>query len=103
MARARAARGRYGRNAVVQGAAAELFKTWAVLVRNAVRPLDATIVLCLHDELLVEAAAADADEVAAAVRACLDDAVARWTPPTPAVRFVAGVDVVRRWSDVPGH
>ncbi len=98
-----AARGRYGRNAVVQGAAAELFKTWTVLVRNAIRPLGATIVLCLHDELLVEAQATIGDEVAAVVRACLDDAVARWAPPTPAVRFVADVDVVRRWSDVPGH
>jgi DNA polymerase I len=28
-----AARGRYGRNAMVQGAAAEFFKTWAVIVR----------------------------------------------------------------------
>ena len=50
---ARAARGRYGRNAVIQGAAAELFKMWAVTVRARAAALDARIVLCLHDELLV--------------------------------------------------
>ncbi len=48
-----AARGRYGRNAMVQGAAAEFFKTWAAIVRARCAPIDAGIVLCLHDELLV--------------------------------------------------
>src|SRR6201996_4644255 len=50
---ARAARGRYGRNALIQGAAAELFKMWAVTVRARAAALDARIVLCLHDELLL--------------------------------------------------
>ena len=43
------------RNAMVQGAAAELFKVWAVTVRARCAPLGARIVLCLHDELLVHA------------------------------------------------
>ena len=47
------ARGRYARNAIIQGSAAELFKAWAATVRHAVRPLGGQIVLCLHDELLV--------------------------------------------------
>src|SRR6185369_3689220 len=38
---------------VSQGAAAELFKVWAVIVRARCAPLGARIVLCLHDELLV--------------------------------------------------
>ena len=46
--------GRFARNAVVQGAAAELFKAWAATVRAGLLGLDARIVLCLHDELLVE-------------------------------------------------
>ena len=50
---AEGARGRYARNAIIQGSAAELFKAWAATVRHAVRPLDGQIVLCLHDELLV--------------------------------------------------
>ena len=51
-----AARGRYGRNAVIQGAAAEFFKTWAALVRARGSALGAHIVLCLHDELVVHVA-----------------------------------------------
>ncbi len=50
--RADGARGRYARNAIIQGSAAELFKAWAATVRHAVRPLRGQIVLCLHDELL---------------------------------------------------
>ena len=50
-----AAYGRYARNAMIQGAAAELFKMWAVTVRARCGHLGARIVLCLHDELLVHA------------------------------------------------
>ncbi|MFO7280990.1 MAG: DNA polymerase [Thermoanaerobacterales bacterium] len=96
-----AARGRYGRNALVQGAAAELFKMWAVTVRARAAPLGARIVLCLHDELLVHAPADQGDEVARVVAACLDEAAGRWAPGTD-VRFVVDVQVVRRWSDVRG-
>ena len=72
-----AARGRYGRNAMVQGAAAELFKVWAVTVRARARgDLDARIVLCLHDELLVHAPEVDGVAVAALVDDCLREAVA---------------------------
>ncbi|MHB1597990.1 MAG: DNA polymerase [Acidimicrobiales bacterium] len=93
-----AARGRYGRNAVVQGAAAELFKIWAVTVRARCASLGAQIVLCLHDELLVHVPTESGDAVARLVSECLDDAVARWAPGTP-VRFVAEVGVIARWSD----
>src|SRR6202012_5986467 len=43
-----AGRGRYGRNALIQGAAAELFKMWAVTVRARGEALGARVVLCLH-------------------------------------------------------
>ncbi len=94
-----AARGRYARNAVVQGAAAELFKVWALTVRARVADLDARIVLCLHDELLVHSPEQHADEVAERVRAALDEAAARWRSAS-GVRFVADLSVVARWSDV---
>jgi DNA polymerase-1 len=98
-ARARAAaRGRYGRNAVVQGAAAELFKVWAVLVRARIAPLDAEIVLCLHDELLVHTPVARGPAVAALVGGLLDDAARRWAPGHQ-VRFVADIRILDRWSD----
>lgn len=94
-----AARGRYARNAVIQGAAAELFKLWAVTVRARLGDRGARIVLCLHDELLVHAPAARSDEIAGVVRDALDEA-AHWWQPDGIVRYVAEIDVVRRWSDV---
>lgn len=94
-------RGRFTRNAVVQGAAAEFFKAWALTVRAAVAPLGAQIVLCLHDELLVHAPAARAQETAAAVDAALQDAARRWSGGAP-VRFVADTGIFGRWSEAKG-
>jgi DNA polymerase I len=93
-----AARGRYGRNAVIQGAAAELFKTWAVTVRARAQSLGAGIVLCLHDELLVQVPAEHAQRAAHLVKDCLDEAAHRWAPRT-SVRFVVDISVIERWSD----
>lgn len=93
-----AARGRYGRNAVIQGAAAELFKMWAVTVRSRTRMLGAEIVLCLHDELLVHAPVDVAREVATLVDASLQEAVRRWAP-DDSVRFLADTSIIARWSD----
>lgn len=95
-----AARGRYGRNAIVQGAAAEFFKTWAVLVRARGAALGARLVLCLHDELVVHTPVAHAVATSRLVDACLQEAAVRWAPPTDApVRFVADTSVIERWSD----
>lgn len=96
-----AARGRFARNAIIQGAAAELFKAWAATLRAGIRHLDAAIVLCLHDELLVHTSRADAQEVAAAVETALADASRRWAGGAP-VRFVADTSVVQRWSEAKG-
>jgi DNA polymerase-1 len=93
-----AARGRYGRNALVQGAAAELFKVWAVTVRARGADLDARIVLCLHDELLVHVPIEQSDAVARLLDDCLQEAVRRWAP-DDSVRFVADIGVIERWSD----
>ncbi|HEY4462491.1 MAG TPA: DNA polymerase [Streptosporangiaceae bacterium] len=93
-----AARGRYGRNALIQGAAAELFKMWAVTVRARGQRLDARIVLCLHDELLVHAPARHAEAVAGLVDDCLAETARRWAPGGP-VRFTTDTSIVQRWSD----
>ncbi|MFV0307271.1 MAG: DNA polymerase [Desertimonas sp.] len=97
--RARAGRGRFVRNAMVQGAAAELFKAWAATVRARLWSSGAAIVLCLHDELLVHTPAADAADVAAVVDDALAEAVARWLPVGTDVRFVTETSIVSRWSD----
>ncbi len=95
---AAASRGRYARNAVIQGAAAEFFKVWAILVRQRVRPLGATVVLCLHDELLVHTPVAHAEQTVQIVRQAIDEAAHFWSPSAD-VRFVADVSVINRWSE----
>lgn len=98
-----AARGRFGRNAMVQGAAAELFKTWAGTVRAELRRTDnGSIALCLHDELLVHAPSHSAEETARLVDDALGAAAQRWCRRAAievAVTFVADTSVIRRWSD----
>jgi DNA polymerase I len=93
-----AAYGRYARNAMVQGAAAELFKMWAVTVRARCAHLGARIVLCLHDELLVHCPAQAGKAVARLVEDCLHEAAERWAPGS-GVRFVSDTTIVRSWSD----
>jgi DNA polymerase-1 len=93
---AAAARGRFARNAVIQGAAAEVFKAWAVTVRAGLRGWDARIVLCLHDELLVQV---PVDRGAAAARfleVSLQDTTRAWFGSE--VRFVADICVIEDWS-----
>jgi len=96
---AAAGRGRYARNAMVQGAAAELFKVWAVTVRTRVASLGARIVLCLHDELLVHVPAPQAEATVQLLHDCLAEAALRWQPPGAHVRFVADISTVRSWAD----
>ena len=93
-----AAYGRYARNAMIQGAAAELFKMWAVIVRARGRDHGARIVLCLHDELLVHCPLEQAAAVATLVDECLREAVQRWAPGC-GVRFISDTTIVRSWSD----
>ena len=94
-----AGRGRYARNAMVQGAAAELFKVWAVTVRARAADLGARIVLCLHDELLVHVPIPNADATVQLLHDGLAEAAFRWQPPAAGVRFVADISVVRSWAD----
>jgi DNA polymerase I len=93
-----AARGRYGRNALIQGAAAELFKMWAVTARARGLPIGARIVLCLHDELLVHVPEDNADATVKLVGDCLAETAKRWAPGGD-VAFVADISVVRSWAD----
>ncbi|MGA8046397.1 MAG: DNA polymerase [Dermatophilaceae bacterium] len=96
-----AGRGRFARNAVIQGSAAELFKAWAATIRATTRELEAEIVLCLHDEVLVHVPTDAAPECAALVERALTDAARRWLG-SQDVRFVADVSVIERWSEAKG-
>jgi DNA polymerase-1 len=92
--------GRFARNAVVQGAAAELFKVWAAAVRSGL-PDGGQVVLCLHDELLLHVPEPAAERAVALLHAALAEAAHRWGAGT-GVRFVADVAVSRRWSGAQG-
>jgi DNA polymerase-1 len=98
---AAASRGRYARNAVIQGAAAELFKAWAATVRAGLAALDGQIVLCLHDELLLQVPDAAVDDAAALLRSSLA-ATARWWAAGSEVRFVAEVSSGASWAEAHG-
>ena len=93
-----AAQGRYARNAMVQGAAAEFFKVWAVMVRLRATELGARIVLCLHDELLVHVPQDRSAGTADLVADCLAESARQWAP-DDSVRFIAEVSRIHRWSD----
>lgn len=93
-----AARGRFARNAVVQGSAAELFKAWAATVRLRLARDGGEVVLCLHDELLLQVPRGRAQDAVRHVEEALTETAHRWCRAEP-VRFVAEVAVVGRWAD----
>jgi len=93
-----AARGRFARNAIIQGAAAELFKAWVATVRAGTAALGAEIVLCLHDELLLHVPEEHAAEAAEQVDRSLGAAAHWWSGGAP-VRFVSDTSVIHRWSE----
>ncbi|MCQ0024446.1 bifunctional 3'-5' exonuclease/DNA polymerase [Streptomyces somaliensis DSM 40738] len=92
------ARGRFTRNFVVQGSAAE----WALLMlaalRRATADMRAELVFFQHDEVIVHCPAQEAEAVAAAVRASGDLAGRIAFGDTP-VRFPFTTAVVERYSD----
>jgi len=55
---------RLGKNAPIQGSSADIIKRALALLYDALKPIDAKIVNCVHDEIVVEAAEAQADEAA---------------------------------------
>ncbi|HJQ23162.1 MAG TPA: DNA polymerase [Blastocatellia bacterium] len=59
-----AANQRLGKNAPIQGSSADIIKRALALIYDALHPFDARIVNCIHDEIVIEAAEAQAAEVA---------------------------------------
>jgi DNA polymerase-1 len=96
--RVAAARGRFARNATIQGAAAEFFKVWAIIVRTRGRELGARVALCLHDELLVHVPDDQADATVRMLHDALDEAAFRWSPHR-GVRYLAEASIITRWSE----
>jgi DNA polymerase-1 len=92
------ARGRFTRNFVVQGSAAD----WALLMMAALRQsiagLQAELVFFQHDEVIVHCPAAEADQVAAAIQAAGDLAGRITFGPTP-TRFPFTTAIVQSYAD----
>jgi DNA polymerase-1 len=59
-----AATQRLGKNAPIQGSSADIIKRALALLYDALKPLDARIVNCVHDEIVVEVAQAQASQCA---------------------------------------
>jgi len=63
--------------------------------------LGASIVLCLHDELLLHVPEENGQAAADLLHHCLDEAATRWQRGR-GVRFVADVSVLRNWAEAKG-
>lgn len=99
----RAARehGRFTRNFVVQGTAAEWALCWLASLRRRLRGIGdgrAHLAYFLHDEVVVHTPAADADEAADAVRAAADEAGRLLFGDYP-VEFALDLSVVESYAD----
>lgn len=96
-ARARA-RGRFARNFVVQGSAAD----WALLLlaalRRALREYEAELVFFVHDEVVVHAPAQEADSIPALIAAAAEEATRVCFGELP-VRFPFTTAVVECYAD----
>ena len=90
--------GRFARNAVVQGAAAELFKAWSATVRDGLLELGGEIVLCLHDELLLHVPADVGPDAVALLGDALQATASWWAAGSP-VRFVVDVSTGQSWAE----
>ncbi|MCT4354569.1 bifunctional 3'-5' exonuclease/DNA polymerase [Streptomyces sp. Je 1-79] len=92
------ARGRFTRNFVVQGSAAD----WALLMlaalRRALGGMRAELVFFQHDEVIVHCPAEEAEAVTEAIRAAGDEAGRIAFGPTP-VRFPFTTATVERYAD----
>ena len=82
-------------NTPIQGTAADIIKIAMIRVRDALRESfpEARLILQVHDELVVETPAGQAEAVAALVRACMEQAMALSVP------MVADTGIGPNWYD----
>ena len=80
-------------NSPLQGSAADLIKVAMIKVADALRPLQTKLLLQVHDELVLEAPAPEAERVATLVREHMEGAAALRVP------LVATVGIGVNWLD----
>lgn len=84
-----AAASRLGRNAPIQGSSADIIKLALSLIYKEMKRFDAKIVNCVHDEIVVEVAADQAQDCAALVERAMVAAARRFIRSVPATVDVA--------------
>lgn len=90
--------GRFTRNFVVQGTAAEWALAWMAGVRRAIRDVEGAALVCfLHDEVIVQAPQEQADAVAESIRDAAAEA-GRLLFGTFPIEFPVQTAVVHDWS-----
>ena len=92
------ARGRFTRNFVVQGSAADWAVVMLAVLRQRLAGLRAELVFFQHDEVIVHCPAEEAEQAAEAVRAAGEEAGRMVFGVTP-VRFAFSVAVVECYAD----
>jgi DNA polymerase-1 len=69
-----AANQRFGKNSPIQGTSADMIKRALTRLHDALKPIDAKIVNCIHDEIVVEAAEGESEECEILMRHEMADA-----------------------------
>jgi DNA polymerase-1 len=59
-----AAAQRLGKNSIIQGSSADIIKRALALIHDALKPVDARVVNCVHDEIVIESAEGEAEQCA---------------------------------------
>ena len=83
---------RLGKNAPIQGSSADITKRALALLYEALKPIDAKIVNCIHDEIVIEAAEEQAEEVAAILEREMIEAAREFIRSVPVTVDVAIAD-----------
>ncbi|MEW6130322.1 MAG: bifunctional 3'-5' exonuclease/DNA polymerase [Acidobacteriota bacterium] len=87
-----AATQRYGKNAPVQGSSADITKRALTLIYEALKPFDAKIVNCIHDEIVIEAAENQAQEGAKVLEQTMVQAAREYIRSVPVTVDIAIAD-----------
>jgi DNA polymerase I-like protein with 3'-5' exonuclease and polymerase domains len=74
---------RLGKNAPIQGSSADIIKRALALLYEALKPIDAQIVNCIHDEIVIEVAEAQAEECAAILEREMESAAREFIRSVP--------------------
>ncbi len=82
-------------NTPVQGTAADGLKQAMILLRDRLRPLGARIVLCVHDEIVVEVPEHQAQQGLSLVEACMREGMAEFVKTVP---IVVEAEIRRTWA-----